>query len=356
MIERIKRWSVIFQEVVYHRSQEVRIPVKSLELSKDAENAHYVAYWYEMYLLRLMVQLLLLPVVAHAVFSSETFLKLIVGTATREEVANGAFLIGCGIFLLLAHAKPFQWKRQNGMVEFMREVRTNEQIGDLLGRRKWFYVTEIEVIFTNVRPWNFFRMADRFPTDYPWEKLYRRDFFTWLLERVFGGIYLRIMWPYFFNPIQLAFLEYDRAAKRIDLKSGQKVLVIGAGSVPHHIRWKKRLGPEGMITALDIDPYVLKDSERMERLIEWVRGIFGKRRWVSEHIPGDAAKLRFEAASFNAVIAVRCYFVSVDEALRVMKPNGKLLISTCGDVVELPERDDPRVESTFSGWVITNAA
>ncbi len=154
--------------------------------------------------------------------------------------------------------------------------------------------------------------------------------------------------------MQLAFLEYDETAKRIGLKSGQKVLIIGAGSVPYHIRWKKRLGPNGMITALDVDPFVLKDSERIERMIESVRGIFGKRRWVSEHIPGDAAELPFKAATFDAVIAVRCYYVSVVEALRVLKPEGKLLISNCGDIAELPKRDDPRLENTSNGWIVTN--
>jgi len=238
----------------------------------------------------------------------------------------------------------------------MREVKDDERISNLLERYKWIYVTPTELVFTDVRPSFLFRVSDRFPTNYSWEKPYRRDPISWFGDRViFGGLYLRILWPYFFNPLQLAFLEYDKAAKRIGLKSGQKVLVIGAGSVPHHIRWKKRLGPNGMITALDIDPFVLKDSERIERVIERVRGIFGKRRWVSEHIPGDAAELPFEAATFDAVIAVRCYFVSVAEALRVLKPDGKLLISTCGDIAELPKRDDPRLEETFNGWIVTNA-
>jgi SAM-dependent methyltransferase len=302
-----------------------------------------------------MISLALSLMTAYYVVSSETFTNLIVGTATIGELMNGTILLWMFYFIMLLMSMKVRWIRRSSLVKFVREISEDERIGDLLERYKWIYVTPTELVFTDVRPSFFFRVSDRFPTNYSWEKPYRRDPISWFGDRVLvSGLYLRILWPYFFNPLQLAFLEYDKAAKHIGLKSGQKVLVIGAGSVPHHIRWKKRLGPNGMITALDVDPYVLKDSERIERTIECLRGIFGKRRWVSEHIPGDAAELPFEAATFDAVIAVRCYFVSVAEALRVLKPNGKLLISNCGDVAELPGPNDPRLKETFNGWIITN--
>jgi ubiquinone/menaquinone biosynthesis C-methylase UbiE len=156
------------------------------------------------------------------------------------------------------------------------------------------------------------------------------------------------------NPMMLTFLEYDRAARFLGFREGDNVLVLGAGAVPHHVRWKRRLGNTGGITALEIEPLVLRDSLRWERLIEWIRSLFCRRRWISEHIEGDATEMvDIKRDKFDYVVAIRCYAVSVGEAMRVLKPGGKLLMVSCGDISGLP-RDD-RLESSLLGLVVTNA-
>lgn len=355
MIEKINRGWSVFQEAIYDRSQEARVPIDGLDLSKRAKVSHLNVWWFDggvPFLINMIMDLIF--AIIGTLMSLEVFPRLIAGTMKWEEFVNGVILLGIASVIPLTIHMKTRWIRRSCLVNLMLEIKDDKHVRDLLDQYKWVYITYAEIIFTNVKPFFLFQVSDRFSTSYPWEKPYRRDPATWFLERVIGGIYLRILWPYLINPLQLAFLEYDKAARRIDLRSGQKVLIIGAGAVPHHIRWKNRLGPSGKITALDIDPFVLDDSEKIERLIEWMRGIFGKSRWLSEYISGDAAELPFEAGAFDAVIAIRCYFVSVDEALRVLKPDGKILISTCGDIAELPRNSDPRLESTSTGWIVTN--
>ncbi len=363
MIEKIKRGWAIFQEAAYHRSQEVHISVKEFKLSKRTIDVGRAALWMDGSIAPMIRWMFIVPIsmLVYEVIVSETFIKIFADGAVIEALTSqGAQMLCAFIVMIFMHTKVIGWNIRSNMVKFMNEIQNYEQIRSLLMEYKWFYLIQddncepVEIVFTKMRPMYLLRASTRFKTNYPWGKPLRRNFFTWFIERIIGGFYLRILWPYLFNPMQLAFLEYDKAAKRVGLKSGQRVLVIGAGSVPHHIRWKKRLGPDGTITALDVDPFVLKDSKRIECVIEWARGIFSKRRLVSAHIPGDAVELPFGTATFDAVIAVRCYFVSVAEALRVLKPNGKLLISTCGDITELPKREDPRLEDTSNGWVITN--
>ena len=101
-----------------------------------------------------------------------------------------------------------------------------------------------------------------------------------------------------------------------------------------------------------MNPYVIKKSLYIESFLEWVRGLFSKNRWLSKHICADSEEVPLKDNSFDVVIAVRCYYVNVEEALRVLKPEGKLVISTCGDVRYL-DREKQQVESTFNGWIVT---
>ncbi|MBU4536445.1 class I SAM-dependent methyltransferase [Patescibacteria group bacterium] len=220
-------------------------------------------------------------------------------------------------------------------------------------RYLYFYLTESkEIVFTDKKPFFIFSFSGRRKTSTDWSKAKKNSVLAFMQWLIMSTLYLRFFWPYFFNPIQGAFLEYDRSAKKAGIKKNDRILVIGAGAVPHHMRWKNKIGSGGDITALDLDPYVIKNSLYMERFLEWIRSFFGKNRWVSKHICADSDKIPFKNNSFDVVIAVRCYYVNVEEALRVLKPEGKLVISTCGDVRYLDDKKQ-RVKNTLSGWIIT---
>ncbi|MCB9798822.1 methyltransferase domain-containing protein [Candidatus Nomurabacteria bacterium] len=215
------------------------------------------------------------------------------------------------------------------------------------------------MVFTNRNPIFFLRILERFPCQCDWSKPVRKDLLTWLIICVlepllFQQIYLRVIWPYLINPFQLAFLSYDEAAKTADLKEGERVLVLGAGAVPHHIRWKRRLSARGWIVALDDNPYVLRDSRRIEALIEWLRGLLRlQRREVTKYVRADNLTLPFPDASFDAVIAIRCYVINVDEAKRVLKPGGRLVVICCGEVRGKDLHHQAGLQVTYDGFVLT---
>ncbi len=94
MIEKIKHGWTVFQESVYRRSQEVRVPILGLSLSKRAEIAHFNAYWYDgeaLYMLNMILWLITAYYVV--VLSSETVAKIIAGTVTTDELVSGAVLL-----------------------------------------------------------------------------------------------------------------------------------------------------------------------------------------------------------------------------------------------------------------------
>ena len=224
---------------------------------------------------------------------------------------------------------------------------------DARERYRYFYIPENgKIVFTNVRPFFLLCSYTRQRADVDWRKYKNNRIRAALDWAIMSTFYLRFVWPFILSPMQLAFLSYRTAMKRVQFEQGKKVLMIGAGPLPYHVWWKKTLGPDGNIVALDIDPYVNRTSLRVEQAYEWLRSLFFKRRWVSSHVTGDAEELPFADYSFDIVVAIRCYHVNVKEGLRVLKPGGKLLVDETSQIAEL-NRETQHVEESTSWWLVT---
>ena len=247
----------------------------------------------------------------------------------EKNVELISLLIVPSFFLLFVNAA------KDAARDFMNKAKERENLFNIEEIKKYpyFYVKmDGSLVFMNHKP----LLAFVFSTKRIHEK-YRQSIFSRLFLGIWDLFYLRFVWPFILNPTQLSFLRYDKAAKKLNLKQGDDVLEIGCGAVPHHNRWKKRLGENGSITAIDNSPGVIFDSKRREWMIEFIRSIFNKKRWMSKHVCMDAFELKFEENSFDYVIAIRCYYVDIKECLKVLKPKGKVYIWSCGDVENLPK-------------------
>lgn len=351
-------------ERVYRRSQEYEVGLEELSLSKkDNDIAGSVSecdgivhhfkrgilfFWVVIWGVRLLHEADMLPrngYQDHSIVKKE---QAEVSTFWLTAMATSGMTI---MFYTTLSAHQYHSKRR--LSQFLERHWEHSLLVQCWQEYRYFYFTNGSIVFSNHRPFYTLCDATRFPTSYHWQDPVRMNIVFAVVRCIAATLYLRILWPFLINPMQFAFLGYDAAARKLNFPAGSKVLVIGCGSVPHHMRWKKKLGPQGHITALDIEPLVLKDSLRWEKVIEWIRGWFGRRRWISTHVEGCAGEIPLPDASFDFAVAIRCYYVDVVEALRVLKPQGKLLISICGDIEGLPR--DARVESTWTGWVVTNA-
>ena len=224
---------------------------------------------------------------------------------------------------------------------------------DARKQRKYFYITESgKIVFTDVKPFFLLCSDVRQRADVDWGAYKNNRIRAALDWAIMSTLYLRFIWPFILSPMQLAPLAYKTAMRRVEFRQGQNVLMIGAGPLPYHVWWKGRLGVDGHIVALDIDPYVNHTSFQVERVYEWVRGLLLERRWVSAHVTGDAEELPFANDSFDIVVAIRCYHVNVGEALRTLKPGGKLLIDDNSQVAEL-DRETQQVDESTSWWIVT---
>ena len=153
-----------------------------------------------------------------------------------------------------------------------------------------------------------------------------------LFYNVFGSeLHARYFWPYFMGILRCSFLSYREVMEEAGIEKDDKVLLIGAGSIPYHIQWKDAVNPEN-ITVFDIDSSITRRSLQAELCIERCRGIFGRRRQISRHVCADADSIPFASGSFDVVVALRSYYVNTDEALRVLKPGGKFVAKLCGEV------------------------
>ncbi len=154
------------------------------------------------------------------------------------------------------------------------------------------------------------------------DKVIDKIFFS--LDQGITTIYFTILWPFFFNPVQLAFLEYDKVKKYRKLNSGEKVLILGGGAVPHHIRYKKFLGGKGKIVVSDNHIPSLFVSKWIERVYECIPKLFGiKRRTPVEYTVCDSTDtFPFKNNTFDIIVAVRNYCIDYDECQRVVKENG----------------------------------
>lgn len=110
-----------------------------------------------------------------------------------------------------------------------------------------------------------------------------------------------------------------RLADAVMLRPGQRVLDVASGTGVLAREAYLRVGPEGMVAGLDVNPGMLSVAEQLEPMIKWRQG--------------KAEALPYADEAFDAVV---CQFgltffedrsKAVSEMLRVLVPGGKLALS-----------------------------
>jgi len=126
------------------------------------------------------------------------------------------------------------------------------------------------------------------------------------------------------NPVRRKFQPPDETAIRHKIEPGMRVLEVGPGNGTYTLATAHRLGPEGELVTIDIEPKMI---ERVRRKIE-AEGVTNIDARVA-----DVYELPFEDASFDLVymITVVNEIPDIPRALvefhRVLKTAGKLVFS-----------------------------
>ncbi len=144
--------------------------------------------------------------------------------------------------------------------------------------------------------------------------------------------YYCFIWPFILNPIQLAFLEYDKLKRFTKIQKGANILILGAGAVPHHIRYKRHIGSTGKIVVSDNHLPTLWMSSIIELTYESVFKLFGIKRPKIEYKVVDSTNtFPFEDNSFDIIVGIRNYQIDYDECRRVLKQNGVMYFTNLGE-------------------------
>lgn len=129
-------------------------------------------------------------------------------------------------------------------------------------------------------------------------------------------LYERSFVPALFAPS--AVLLVDAAG----IGRGDRVLDVGCGTGIVAREAAKRVGPEGRVVGLDLNPRMLEVARRIAPEIEWRQG--------------DAALLPFENGAFNVVVSQYAMMFFPDPSLalramwRVLASRGRLAVAVCG--------------------------
>lgn len=162
---------------------------------------------------------------------------------------------------------------------------------------------------------------------------------------------------YYDNPV-LSYRNYfgTKTINNLKLSAGSNVLDAGCGAGAATIPLGRVVGSEGRVIGIDVSENLLKIARR-KALDSGLNNI--------EFINMDMTHLDFEENSFEAVVAVfSIYFADDMEKLvkdlwRVIKPNGKLAITTWGTRIFEPfytfwnnevKRIRPELYSSFNPW------
>jgi ubiquinone/menaquinone biosynthesis C-methylase UbiE len=148
----------------------------------------------------------------------------------------------------------------------------------------------------------------------------------WQLEDGSAAAYERYLVPAFMDPWAADLVE------AVDLQPAERILDVACGTGIVARRAAARVGPEGEVAGIDINPSML--SLARERAV----GIDPPIRWKES----DAAQLPFADASFDVVLCQQGlqFFgdrpAALAEMLRVVRPEGRLGLSTCRAIEHQP--------------------
>lgn len=128
------------------------------------------------------------------------------------------------------------------------------------------------------------------------------------------------------------------------IREGEAVLDIGSGAGVDAILAAMMVGPQGRVAGIEMVPEMLARAKKNLGMTDLKNVTF---------IQGSAEKIPFPDASFDVVISNGVLNLIVDkakaleEALRVLKPQGRLLIADQILVGQLPGDREARVKSWF---------
>ena len=115
-------------------------------------------------------------------------------------------------------------------------------------------------------------------------------------------------------------------ADAAEIGQGQRVLDVGCGTGAVARTAARRVGPEGRVVELDINPRMLAVARRVAPEIEWRHG--------------DAGDLPFDDGAFDVVVSQFAAMFFPDPALalremwRVLAPHGRLAVAVCGPLAD----------------------
>lgn len=128
------------------------------------------------------------------------------------------------------------------------------------------------------------------------------------------------------------------------IRKGEAVLDIGSGAGVDALLAGMMVGPEGKVAGIEMVPEMLARAKENLRMTDLKNVTF---------VEGSAEKIPFPDASFDVVISNGVFNLIVDkakaleEALRVLKPQGRFHIADQILVGQLPSDREARVKSWF---------
>ena len=149
-----------------------------------------------------------------------------------------------------------------------------------------------------------------------------------LLARIVRAVY-RFPMPHFMasvidNPLRRVIQPPEEMALRHGVEPGMKVLEVGPGSGTYTVAAARRVGDEGQVVAIDIEP---KMVERVERRAQ-AEGVTNIEARVA-----DVYDLPFDAETFDAIYLMSVVgeipkpAMALQEFQRVLSPTGTLAFS-----------------------------
>lgn len=138
---------------------------------------------------------------------------------------------------------------------------------------------------------------------------------------------------------------------RLDLEKGEKVLDLGSGLGIDVFLASMEVGPEGKAIGLDASQEMVQKARKIARENNYKNVEFKQ---------GDIEKIPFEDENFDAIISNCVINLSTDkqqtyeEVYRILKPEGRILVSDIVSEGELPEdiKESPEAWASCIGGAI----